>query len=301
MVKGLVAVAALCATLSGCADARQKKVLLIGLDGVRVDILAAAHTPYLDSLIAAGTFCDSVVNAEPTVSGPNWSSMLTGVWPTKHGVHSNNFAGNAYDTYPDFLTRLERIDSAYVTYAVVDWPPLGTEASGGPLVGDAVDTRQNIDGDELGYRVADSLSVAAAVEYLTNEDPDAAFVYLGDIDVVGHEAGSLSEAYRESLEWSDRQVGLLLRALGGRATYADEDWLVLVATDHGRTDEGGHGGSSLLERNVFIIVSAPSRQPDVRVHTPANIVDVAATALVHLGVHIDAAWGLDGSPLIVWR
>ncbi len=301
MVKGLVAIAALCTTLSGCADAREEKVLLIGLDGVRVDILAAAHTPYLDSLIAGGTFCDSVVNAEPTVSGPNWSSMLTGVWPTKHGVHSNNFAGNAYDTYPDFLTRLERIDSAYVTYAVVDWPPLGTEASGGPLVGDAVDVRQNIDGDELGYRVADSLSVAAAVEYLVNEDPDAAFVYLGDIDVVGHEAGSLSEAYRESLEWSDRQAGLLLHALQRRATYANEDWLVLIATDHGRTDEGGHGGSSPLERNVFIIASAPSRQPGVRVRTSANIVDVVATALAHLGVHIDPAWGLDGSPLIGWR
>jgi predicted AlkP superfamily pyrophosphatase or phosphodiesterase len=227
--------------------------------------------------------------------------MLTGVWPTKHGVHSNNFEGNAYDTYPDFLTRLERIDSAYVTYAVVDWPPLGTEASGGPLVSDAIDVKQNIDGDEFGYRVADSLSVAAAVEYLTNEDPDAAFVYLGDIDVVGHEAGSLSEAYRESLEWSDRQVGLLLHALEGRTTYADEDWLVLVATDHGRTDEGGHGGSSTLERTVFIIASAPSRQPGVRVHTPSNIVDVVATALVHLGVHIDPAWGLDGSPLIGWR
>jgi predicted AlkP superfamily pyrophosphatase or phosphodiesterase len=188
-----------------------------------------------------------------------------------------------------------------VTYAVVDWPPLGTAASGGPLVSDAVDVKQNIDGDELGYQVADSLSVAAAVEYLTNGDPDAAFVYLGDIDVVGHEAGSLSEAYRESLEWSDRQVGLLLHALQRRVMYAHEDWLVLVATDHGRTDEGGHGGSSPLERNVFIITSTPSRQPGVRVHTPANIVDVAPTALAHLGIDIDPAWGLDGTPLIGWR
>ena len=30
---------------------------------------------------------------------------------------------------------------------------------------------------------------------------------------------------------------------------------------------------------------------------PANIMDVAVTALAHLGFEIDPAWGLDGRPL----
>ena len=283
------------AALMGCG-APEKKVLLIGLDGVRIDVLAEAHTPNLDHLIAEGTFSDAVVTAEPTVSGPDWSSMLTGVWPEKHGVHSNNFEGNQYVTWPDFLTRLEQIDSSLATYAALDWPPLGTTASGGPLISDEIDTKDNINGDELGYRVADSLSVAAAVEHLVAQDVDAAFVYLGDIDVVGHEVGSLADGYRESIEWSDTQVGLLLRALERRPAYADEDWLILVATDHGRRDDGGHGGSSELERTVFIIASGSSRNPGVRVTDPLGIVDVAATALMHLG-HFDPSWELDGRPI----
>jgi predicted AlkP superfamily pyrophosphatase or phosphodiesterase len=277
-------------------DTAEHKVLLIGLDGVRVDILAKAQTPRLDSLIAAGTFSDAVVTAEPTVSGPDWSSMLTGVWPDKHGVHSNNFEGNRYSEYPDFLTRLELIDSSFATYAVLDWPPLGTTASGGPLISDAVDIKNNINGDELGYRVADSLSVAVAVERLASQDVDAAFVYLGDIDVVGHDTGTLSDEYRQSIEWSDSQVGHLIDALQRRPSYTNENWLILVATDHGRTDAGGHGGTSEQERTVFIIATTSTGEPVSGMVGPLGIVDVAVTALLHLG-YFDSEWDLDGTPI----
>ena len=284
----------LAALMVGCAgEELDKKVLLIGLDGVRVDILAAASTPHLDALIAQGTFSDRARTGDPTVSGPGWSSMLTGVWPAKHGVHGNDFAGKRYDRYPDFLTRLEQLDPAYETFAVVDWPPLGSAVSGGPLLSDALDSLVTIDGDSLGYRVADSLSALAASSYLRTADPDAAFVYLGDIDVVGHDTGSLSDAYREAIERADRQVGALVAALADRARYDREDWLILVSTDHGRTDAGGHGGTSQAERTIFYLASGQSAATGAPPTAP-RIVDVAVTALTHLGVTIDPAWDLDG-------
>ncbi len=285
---------ALVAFTSGCASQEsERKVLLIGLDGVRVDVLAAASTPHLDALIAQGTFSDRTRTGDPTVSGPGWSSMLTGVWPAKHGVLGNDFAGNRYDRYPDFLTRLEQLDPAYETFAVVDWPPLGTTASNGPLLSGALDRLVVIDGDSLGYRVADSLSVLEATAYLRTADPDAAFVYLGDVDVVGHDTGSLSDAYREAIERADRQVGALVAALADRPRYDREDWLILVSTDHGRTDAGGHGGTSQAERTIFYLASGPSAAAGAPTTAP-RIVDVAVTALTHLGVTIHPAWELDG-------
>ncbi len=278
----------------GCGSEQpDRKVLLIGLDGVRVDVLAAASTPHLDALIAQGTFSGQARTGDPTVSGPGWSSMLTGVWPAKHGVLGNDFAAKRYDRYPDFLTRLEQVDPGYETFAVVDWPPLGTTASNGPLLSGALDRLVVIDGDSLGYRVADSLSVLEATAYLRTADPDAAFVYLGDIDVEGHETGSLSDAYREAIERADRQVGVLLAALAERPRYDREDWLILVSTDHGRTDAGGHGGTSQAERTIFYLASGPSAATGVPPTAP-RIVDVAVTALTHLGVTIDPAWELDG-------
>ncbi len=288
------------ALVLACADSGiEKKVLLIGLDGVRVDVLAEAATPTIDSLIAEGTFSDAALTGEPTVSGPGWSSMLIGVWPAKHGVHGNNFAGNAYDSFPDFLTRLERLDSRYGTLAVLDWPPLGTDASGGPLVSDAVDRKINMNGDELGYVAADSVTTWIAAELLEEGygeeefDVDAAFVYLGNIDVVGHETGSLSDEYRAAIESADRQVAKLVNAIRRRPTYDREDWLILMSTDHGRRDDGGHGGQSVEEQTIFYLAAGPSAVHGT-VMTPPRIVDVAVTALAHLGVEIDPAWDLDG-------
>jgi predicted AlkP superfamily pyrophosphatase or phosphodiesterase len=283
--------------LTACTSVeRSPKVLLIGIDGVRVDVLAETETPFIDSLIAAGAFTADARTSRQTVSGPAWSSMLIGVWPEKHGVYGNDFSANRYDLYPDFLTRIETADSSVGTYAVIDWPPLGTPADGGPLLSSAVDRIDFFDGDALGYEVADSLSVLAAAEVLAYTDVDAAFVYLGNVDVVGHATGSLSLEYETAIAQADRQVGALLAALARRRTSYREDWLILVSTDHGRTDGGGHGGESDLESRIFVLASGRSVQRG-RIESPVGIVDVAVTALRHLGVPIDPSWQLDGKPV----
>jgi len=273
--------------------ALRKKVLLIGLDGVRVDIMAAVETPVIDSLAQAGFFSDEAKTRVRTVSGPGWSSMLTGANTPKHRVDSNDFSGNDYTAYPDFLTRIERERPELHTLAVTDWPPLGTDDSGGPLLGDAIDMKITFDGEADGYRYADSLSVEAAIEMLRDGPVDAAFVYLGDIDVVAHETNSRSPQYRAAIEWADTRVGMLIEAVRERATYADEDWLILMSTDHGRNDAGGHGGTSPSETTIFYLASGPSVAPG-RTECPPEIVDVAATALAHLGLGPDPAWNLDG-------
>jgi len=294
----LVLVGLACVGLPGpsraqdASPAAEARVLVVGIDGVRVDILRRADTPVLDSLAAAGFFSDRAFTPVRTVSGPGWSSMLTGVRTEKHGVDSNDFSPNRYAEWPDFLTRVERARPELGTFAVLDWPPLGTSADGGPLVSDAVDAKGNVDGETLGYGPADSASVTAAVEHLRSADVHAAFVYLGDPDVVAHETDSHSLAYRASLERADAQLGLLLDALRARPGHATENWLVLVSTDHGRNDAGGHGGDSPSETMIFFLASGPAVTPG-RPACPPEITDVAATALSHLGI---AAEGLDGRP-----
>lgn len=270
-----------------------KKVLLIGLDGVRVDIMAAVSTPVIDSLAAAGFFSDEAQTRVRTVSGPGWSSMVIGARTEKHLVDGNDFTGNDYATYPDFLTRIEQIRPELHTLAVLDWPPLGTTDSGGPLFSDAIDVKINFDGEADGYRLADSLSVEAAAEQLRSTDVDAAFVYLGDIDVVGHDTNSRSAEYKAAIERADAQVGQLLDALRQRPTYAGEDWLILLSTDHGRNDAGGHGGRSPSEKTIFFLASGPSVEPGTT-DRPPEIVDIAVTAYAHLGLGPDPAWDLDG-------
>ena len=269
------------------------KVLLIGIDGVRVDVLREVPTPNLDALAAAGFFSEEARNVRPTVSGPCWSSMLIGVGPEKHGVLNNDFSTNRYEEYPDFLTRIEEVRPELRTFAAVDWLPLGTEVDGGPLLSDEVERKAIVDGYELGWLEADSVSVMATAEELRTGDSDALFVYLGAPDEISHNIGGIGEEYHAAIATADGHVGRLVEAVKARPTFAGENWLILVSTDHGRTDEGGHGGDSPEETTVFFLASGPGVLQGPATGSP-SILDVPVTALAHLGIAIDPGWGLDG-------
>ena len=273
------------------------KVLLIGIDGVRPDVLAEVPTPNLDALAEAGWFTDRALTTTPSVSGPSWSSMLTGVWPDKHGVTDNSFEGRDYAAYPSFLARAEGIRPETATFTALDWMPLA-ELPGdpGPALPVGIDVREVFDGYDLGWDVADGEVAARAARHLGEADPDAMFVYLGNPDETSHRTGSIGSEYREAIALADRHVGMMVDAIRERPGYEHEDWLVLVSTDHGRRADGGHGGDSPEEMTIFILGSGPATA-DWPAPGPANIVDVAAAALDHLGFEIDPAWEFDGVPL----
>ncbi len=278
------------------AATRTPKVLLIGIDGVRPDVLQAVSTPNLDALAESGLFIDDARTTHPSVSGPSWSSMLTGVWPDKHGVTNNDFTGKRFEEYPDFLTRIEQLRPELSTAAIVDWAPLMRGDGGVPTISAAVDVRHELDGYDLGWAEADARSAELAVQLLTEADPDAIFVYLGNPDETSHEYGSIGQEYRAAIEMADRHVGQIIAALRARPTYQDEDWLIISSTDHGRRPDGGHGGDSPQEMTIYVIASggsmAGAAPPD-----STFIVDVAVTALAHLGFEIQQEWGLDGTAL----
>ncbi len=273
------------------------KVLLIGIDGVRPDVLAEVPTLNIDALATEGWYTDEARTTTPSVSGPAWSSMLTGVWPGKHGVTDNNFTGRNYAQYPSFLTRVEQTHPELATFAALDWLPLAELPDDpGPVLPATIDTRFTVDGYDLGWAEADGEATAQAVRHLGEADPDALFVYLGNPDETSHQNGSIGTEYRDAIALADHQVGMLVDAIRARPTYPDEDWLILISTDHGRRPDGGHGGDSPEEMTIFILASGPATAtwPPPG---PAGIVDIAATALDHLGIAIDLAWGLDGMPL----
>ena len=283
---GLLPLQARSGAAQEAAPTRTPKVLLIGIDGVRPDILREVPTPHLDELIRTGVYSDRATTGLPTLSGPSWASMLTGVWKEKHGIVSNSFPfpGHALDRYPDFLTRIERERPELRTFAAADWPPL-TEpqtssdgATASPVLGASIDVRISLDGGRIGWAAADERLVEGAVAELRENDPAALFVYLGNPDEVSHHTGSIEDEYRASIGRADRHVGRLLEAIRSRPSYPQEDWLVLVSTDHGRRPDGGHGGDSEIERTIFLLVSGESVTPST-LAAPPRIVDVAATAL----------------------
>ncbi|MFD4370681.1 alkaline phosphatase family protein [Streptomyces sp. NPDC058486] len=276
------------ATLARAA-ARTPKVLVIGLDGTLLKRVRDADAPHLKSLMAQGLTATSSLYAQPmapTMSGPGWSTALTGVWPDKHNVRDNSFGGHRLAQYPDFLTRIETARPSLSTYAVASWNSI-TDT----ILSAKVDTRISTPGAEY-----DAGTTSRAVAQLRHANPDAVFVHLDDVDHAGHNHGAASQAYLDAIHGVDGRVGEIVAAVKSRASYASEDWLIMVTTDHGHTDGGGHGGSSWPERQTFVIATGGTTAPG-SVRYDVKLPDVAASALAHLGIPIDPAWALDGRPL----
>ncbi len=218
------------------------KVLIIGIDGCRPDALAAANTPNLDQLMANGTFTYNARTIPPTWSGPGWSSMLTGVWYTKHGVSDNTFFGSNYEEYPHFFNRIETFNPSLYTASIVHWGPINN------TIMDQADFQQTFDSD-----VAVSNS---AVNLLQTGNPDILFLHYDDVDHAGHADGfsTTVPSYIAAIEGVDTNLGPVLTALNNRSTIANENWIIMVSTDHGGSGTG-HGGSSEVEKEIFLIVS----------------------------------------------
>ncbi|MCX4823335.1 alkaline phosphatase family protein [Streptomyces sp. NBC_01142] len=269
------------------------KVLVVGMDGLRHDRIDAASAPHLKSLMTNGTYGLSLLYTPPmaaTSSGPGWSTIATGVWPDKHGVRDNSFAGKNYGKYPGFLARLAQVRPDLSMYAAVDWKALDDH---GTVTG--ADAKLVLDGDRDGYPGHDATIANETESILRSQNPDVLFVYLGNTDAVAHHSGT-GQKYLDAIAVQDGYVGRFLAAIKARPSYASERWTVIVSTDHGHADAGGHGGSSIEERRTFVLAQGPGIAAGAR---PADtrLVDVAATAFQQLGVAVDPAWGLDGKPI----
>ncbi|MFD5480030.1 alkaline phosphatase family protein [Streptomyces hawaiiensis] len=278
------------------------------MDGLRHDRLtrSPATAPVLHALMAAGSVGTSLLpygraddessaGTAYTDSGPGWSSILTGVWPDRHGVTGNDFKGADYARYPDFLTRAATARPGLRTAAAVSWPALVRRGT----LGRAIGRRVRHNGESRGYETADHRVARTAVRWLTKSDPDVLFVYFGATDEAGHATGPLSPAYDRALLTQDAHLGRLLAAIEARASdpgRARERWTVLITTDHGHLDSGGHGGDSHAEREVFVILSEPGGPAGARLDTP-RLIDIAPTVLDRLGIPVDPAWGLQGRAL----
>ncbi|MEG3657577.1 alkaline phosphatase family protein [Arenibacter palladensis] len=225
-------------------NVESKKVLVIGIDGCRPDGILAANTPNLDALMANGTYSLDARNTGITSSGPGWSSMLTGVWQDKHKVVDNSFSGSDFSRYPHFFKRIEENNPNSRTVSVSQWHPINDQIANG-----FADITRN---------TADSSADVKnkAVAELGVEELTALFVHFDDVDHAGHGSGFSPDNsnYINAIETVDAAIGELIIAIKNRPNYTNEDWIIIVSTDHGGIGTS-HGGDTEEERTIFMIVS----------------------------------------------
>ncbi len=289
----LAIAAVLSLAVPALADAKRPMALMIMVDGMRADAVETGEMPNLKTVMD-GTWASGYYTAwsldggvvdstslRKTIpsSGPNHASIATGVTPQKHGVTSNDNTGSGnFATYPTWLKRVVDAKPGATAVFAYTW---ANDADIGPADGVTF-----LAGTDAGNATAMATRLASA------DAPDATMYFIDGPDAAGHATSffPMSAEYKAALATADGYIGQCLAAITNRATFADEDWLVIVTSDHGGY-RNMHGQVTYGRQadTVPIAISgrnvAPGRIPGL----PHNY-DVTASALAHFGISVS---GLD--------
>jgi hypothetical protein len=258
--------------------------LVVGLDGVRPDALAVAETPYMDLLVRGGA---SSMTAHTqltgnTMSGPGWGSIMSGVDTDKHGVTSNDLGvmDQMSEDFPSFVRRAEEL-LGVTSAAIVNWVPVAL------LIPEGILETYELGSDlQVGGKASDSLR---------DQSHAVTFVHLDEVDGNGHGSGFSADnpLYIGAIEACDLYIGQMLNAILTRPTFAAEDWLIVLTTDHGGLGFG-HGPMDADNQTIWL-VAAGAGIPQQILGPEVSHMDVHPTVMAHLGVWPEESWDLDGS------
>lgn len=305
----------------GRLQAREKtrKAVFIIIDGVPADVMEKQPTPNLDAIARTGGYTRAYAGGEkgaysqtPTISAVGYNSVLTGSWVHKHNVWGNDIKEPNYHYSTIFRFYKEQYPAGE-TAIFSSWLDNRTK-----LVGDKMPATGNFpvdihyDGLELDtanfphdhkkefmHRIDESVAARAA-NSIRVQAPDLSWVYLEYPDDMGHMYGDSAEFYR-AVALADKQVGEIWRAIQYRQQHLDEDWLLIVTTDHGRDAQTGkdHGGQSERERSSWIVTNA--KNLNAAFQAPhASLVDIMPTLarFLKIALPLEQQREIDGVPLI---
>lgn len=236
---------------ASAAEAQQRPVILIGIDGFRADYLDRGVTPTLSGLAAEGVRADGGMKPSfPSVTFPNFYTLVTGLHPDNHGLVYNTMRDPGLpDRTFTLRNRAEVMDGVW--YA--DGEPIWVTAEKAGLRTATMfwpGSEAPINGVRPTYWLPFEQAVPslARVNILlgwftlpVEEQPRLATLYFDIVDTAGHRHGPGTPETDSALTEVDTAVAALLTGLEARGIVAD---LVIVA-DHGMAAVSG-------ERLVFL-------------------------------------------------
>jgi hypothetical protein len=250
-----------------------RRVILVLIDALRYDTSTSLTVmPNLNLLRLHGA--SAVMHSQPpSFSAPGWTTILTGAWPEINDSQLLN--------PPDeFSARTFTQDNIFSS---AQRAGLQTAVSGYVWFRDML---ENSGVDSAFYTIgedhsADTAIVDAALPWLTDSH-QLILIFMNQVDYAGHyEGGPQGSNWNNAATKVDILLGKIMANLD-----LNKD-TILVVSDHGQIDRGGHGGPesiSLLE--PFILAGAgviPGDYGDI------DMVDLSPTMAALLGTNIPSS------------
>jgi arylsulfatase A-like enzyme/tetratricopeptide (TPR) repeat protein len=290
----------------GCGGgSRGANVLLVTFDTTRADRIGAygnqrAVTPAIDSLAAEGVLFSNA-HASIPLTLPSHATILTGLYPTAHGIRDNGLFVLADDvvTLPEILR-----ERGYATAAAISGFPLVKRFNLGQGFDLYDDDLRRKDEDFLGRRPRrQSLffeerraarTNEAVLPWLEEHHDQPFFVWIHYYDPhrpwdppPPYDELLADDPYQAEIAYADESLGQILDRL--RAWGVFDDTMVVVTSDHGEgLGEHNESTHSLLNYEttlrVPMIVRPPGGTKPTVVDDLVAGVDIAPTVLDALGI-----------------
>lgn len=261
-----------------------KRVILVGIGGVSAEAFQYANTPSINTLISKGAISLKTRGVMPTLSAPNWASVLSGAGPEQHGVTSNNWSlanpgfeptGKDADGYfPSIFTLIRKQKPGATSAMFYDWEWLGTYVNKKML-----SKEQYIQGHVM--------ITSVALNFIRNEKPVFTFLFYGLPDKTGQSKGFNSKEYYKSISEIDFEIGKIVAGL--QEMKMDQNTTIIITSGCGGSGFG-HGGESMTELEVPWIISGPGIRHNVLLGMPNDNINNAPTIASILGLKTPAEW-----------
>lgn len=283
------------------AQSARRALLLISIDGMRPDYVTEAEAhglaiPHLRAILHSGAYASGVRGVLPTVTYPSHTTILTGVWPARHGIYLNttfdplNKNEDGWYWYSEDIrvpTLWDAATRAGLSVASVSWPVSVGNRSIRFLVPEvwrantaddlkllrALSTPGLVEElqEKLGSYIVDINDALAgdrqrtryAAAIIRQKQPDFITVHLAALDHLEHATGPFSPESNATLEQLDQMIQELVDAMH----EAHPNAAVCIVSDHGftRTNHRVHILVPFIEEGLVTLDPKTMDWPEPRV------------------------------------
>jgi len=244
-------------------------VIIVLVDGARPDIIDKVGGEGFSFLKEEGALFSNAYALPPTYSIPARAAISTGLPHEISGVTSNWYNRGVLDIPSIFsLAKIYGLKTGAIG-----------DSSISMLFKDYLDTYIEIP-ETSGHM---KKSTEEAVKIITSgELPNILWVGFADVDEAGHSHGALSSRYEEAIAEASQSIMKIIEALKLRGM--DDKTVLIVLSDHGHLDKGGHGGDELEVRWIYLSIMGPSINKNVILNTDIYYTSIASTIAFILGL-----------------
>lgn len=304
-----------CASIAA-APASDRIVVMISVDGLPADALddPQADLPTIRAIAAGGARAKGMTAVSPSVTWPNHTTLVTGVYPAHHGVVGNNYLDRATGKHvvlisdpvldKDQIVRAPTIydlaHAAGLKTAAIRWPASRNASTLDWTIPDVklIDLLEKYSTPELLKDVqatgmtlfdrndpkvkagtepipSDAVCVRTFNLLLHNHRPNLALLHLVDVDHTEHNEGPRTKAAYAAAKTADAQVREVWNEL--QRDFPAKATLFIVS-DHGFSATEEFILPNVVLRKAGLIVMSGNKE----ISSPVHVVVQGGAAMVYI-------------------